>query len=476
MKIRTVGPILILCCAMLIAGCRKDDTKPENPDRRNLQEDKPLSSRALATELYELARMCYLWNYPWPDKKKFGLDSLFINEYAKVAALNNELEAIKALSPNKIDKWSSLDTGPDPLQPYYWVESGDHLYQSTFGLSVKRKINGTYYIASVNVSSPAANAGLRRGWEVISVGGLPVKGTAMKDVQSKFNVNGTLNLVIRNQTGYRSLSLVKAPYVYDPIPYSGIVDLVDEETKEREKIGYMIYDSFKGDEDNLEILDQQFISFKNNGIKKIIIDLRYNSGGSNQAAGRLLDNLAGARFEGQTSYSLKLNSILWGFSQITTSPWTLEQEAFLKARKAPDRVTSLYDYLKPLWSPIKFRNINTHIFEKICFIVSKETNSASLLVINSLKPYFDNNLIIVGQDTGTKNVTTVDFSLLPVEVRDERTYDVSLVVGYFSNVNRGIVDSERGITVDNNANVGDNPAFGFGPNEPCLERALNLLD
>lgn len=54
-------------------------------------------------------------------------------------------------------------------------------------------------------------------------------------------------------------------------------------------------------------IEEAFTSFKNANIDELIIDLRYNSGGSLATAAILLDKIAGFRYENQTHTYLRWN-------------------------------------------------------------------------------------------------------------------------------------------------------------------------
>lgn len=463
MKMRTVGPILILCCAMLIAGCRKDDAPPKDttPDRfLPGEEEDPTSFKALATELYQLAKISYLWNDNLPDEKAFNIEQ-YVNRYERNNKLQEALKTIKGCSPEDMDVWSDLWTGQSSISSYYRLEANDRLYAPLYGFSIKRLSGGKYYVASVEVDSPAERAQLRRGMEIISVDGKTIKGLPMSEAKGKFNMGGDITLRRSNEQEYH---IIPEYYEHDPIFSLGF----------EAGIVFMVYGNFDDDPDRLEDLDATFETIEDLNAKKIVIDLRYNSGGSNTAAERLLSHLAGAQYGGDVAYLLKTNSTLEALSKWKEGEPVSEIQSFLEKRTAPDGEGSLYDYFRPIWLPRRFKKLNNISFDKICFIVSKETNSASLLVINALKPFFKSNLFIVGQDTGTKGVMTVDLSLLPYEKKDKGVFDLSLVVAYFQNKDGQGIDPRRGIAVD--TNVVDDVTHDFDSNdEACRRAALSFL-
>jgi len=169
------------------------------------------------------------------------------------------------------------------------------------------------------------------------------------------------------------------------------------------QVGYLVYNGFTSDFD-LE-LNTVFQQFKAAGVSKIIVDLRYNGGGSVQTAIYLASMIYSTNTSKLFTKSV-YNSILTPY--ITT---TYGASFFLS--NFTDKINT---------TPINSLGIND-----IYFIVSGETASASELLINGLKPYMNvksvgtntygkyvASLTLQDYDSNNKLVTTHKYAMQPI--------------------------------------------------------------
>jgi carboxyl-terminal processing protease len=161
-----------------------------------------------------------------------------------------------------------------------------------------------------------------------------------------------------------SIELVKQQYTENPIY------IAETLTIEGQKIGYLMYNAFTRDFDSS--LNQAFAQFKADGITDLIIDLRYNSGGSVETAVDLSSMVTG-----------QFNNQLFA-----NETWNEDRQA---------------EYA----SPILFNNeiytgelINSLNLTKVYTLTTGSSASASELVINSLNPYI--NVRHIGDNTRGK--------------------------------------------------------------------------
>ena len=139
------------------------------------------------------------------------------------------------------------------------------------------------------------------------------------------------------------------------------------------KIGYLMYNQFVGNKTSL--VNESFGEFKNEGITDLIIDLRYNGGGSVATCTAIASMITG-QFKGKTFVKQNWNTKL-------TKYWNEKNPESL-INKFSDK----YDGSE---------QINSLNLEKVYIITTSESASSSELLINGLKPYID--VIHIGEIT-----------------------------------------------------------------------------
>ncbi|MFV8347500.1 S41 family peptidase [Flavobacterium sp. ZB4P13] len=139
------------------------------------------------------------------------------------------------------------------------------------------------------------------------------------------------------------------------------------------KIGYLMYNGFYSNYDNQ--LNEAFGYLKSEGITDLVLDLRYNGGGSVLTSTRLASMITGT-FTGKVFAKLEWN------------------------KKNSDNNTN---YLFP--DKIDATPINSLNRTTVYILTSKSTASASELIINGLKPYIP--VVQIGGLTYGKNVASI---------------------------------------------------------------------
>jgi len=148
-----------------------------------------------------------------------------------------------------------------------------------------------------------------------------------------------------------SIELVKQEYTENPVFISETLSI------EGQKVGYLMYNSFIRDFDPQ--LNAAFAQFKADGISNLILDLRYNSGGSVETAIDLSSMITG-QFNGQ----LFINE-----------EWNEDRQAEYAAPKL---------FNNEIHTGEAINNLNLN---RVYVITTSRTASASELVINGLDPY-----------------------------------------------------------------------------------------
>ena len=228
-------------------------------------------------------------------------------------------------------------------------------------------------IGYVYLESPAAKAGLRRGDVIVSVDGVTLNKNNYQQYMSTlfyagggetFKIGYRRKIFDEKQGGYDlvdgATTLTTGSYKNSPILNSMFIK---DKKENKFNIGYLVYLSFDLNfEEDLKYVIQQF---KAEGITDLILDLRFNNGGSVELARYLAASIAG------TSH---------------------RSDVFMKMQ----RNSGADEY-------IRFGDGDDLNLNSVRIICSEETASASELIINGLRG-IDFPVKLFGSRTEGKNV------------------------------------------------------------------------
>ena len=148
-----------------------------------------------------------------------------------------------------------------------------------------------------------------------------------------------------------------------------------------EKIGYLMYNAFTRDFDKQ--LNNAILELKTAGITNLILDLRYNSGGSVSTAIYLSSMITG-QFKGQL---------------FTKEHWNAKIQDYFEKNDPTSLVSNFTDKMSDGTA------LNHLTLTKLYVITTSSSASASELVINGLKPYI--TVKTVGKTTSGKYTASV---------------------------------------------------------------------
>jgi len=237
-------------------------------------------------------------------------------------------------------------------------------------------------LVDVYAPSPAADAGLQRGDEILAVdqgsGFVPVSqslagGGSINDLLGPADVGVKRGLRLRrNGTPDFDVTLTKRTVTIDPVPDGfGVQTLPLAGTT---GVGYLNLRTYITTADPQ--LRSAFAQFRAAGIQYYIVDLRYNGGGLVSISRLVNDLLGGARSSTDVQYNLSYN-----------------------ANKASRNSSTLFQPGDQSVQPVR-----------IAFLTTDGTASASEININTMKPYVFETAI-VGDDTYGKPVGQEAFDL-----------------------------------------------------------------
>jgi carboxyl-terminal processing protease len=243
----------------------------------------------------------------------------------------------------------------------------------------------------VKANSPAEAAGLVRGDIITKINGKQMTVDNYKDIIKELKENHTLEYKSVNPgdqtfSELKTVSLNTLEFSENPNHLHKVITAGDR------KIGYYVYTFFAGGpSESSQVYDNEmdeiFSDFKAQGITDLVLDLRFNSGGSESSSKNLASLIAKGINDTKTFARREYNK---GVED------AIKNDPGLGA-----------DYLITKFAA-KTSNIGDLLTDgRIYVLTSTRTASASELVINALKPYMD--VFIIGDTTYGKNVGSLSF-------------------------------------------------------------------
>lgn len=325
----------------------------------------------------------YLWQKNVPDLANNRFSS-FEDLYLHFRGFTSHESVFESLLYRPIDRFSwivddyvALENSFQGINLSNGMEFGNVLYKDG-----SKNVFG--YVRYVIPNSDAANKGILRGQIFNRVDGKQLTTDNYISLLFGDNTNYTLGFADYNDgnptSNGNSIALIKTQLQENPIAISKVI------TEGSKKMGYLMYNQFARNYDGQ--LNAAFANFKAENIDELIIDLRYNSGGS-VATATYLGSMITGQFTGQL-YSQEI----WNDKIMNANSPSLFFNNFKDEIRNVDGDEVVLQ-----------ENINSLNFNKVYFIVSNSSASASELVINSLSAYID--VRVIGRTTRGKQVGSI---------------------------------------------------------------------
>ncbi len=284
----------------------------------------------------------------------------FLNSYDDPETLFEYLRSPQDRFSLLVDDYVELENALNGVSLSNGMEFGLVLYPDGSG-------NVFGYVRYILPNTSAQTEGLRRGDIFNTIDGQQITENNFSDLLAPDSY--TIGLATFDGTTVtptnESASLIKTQYSENPILQSNTLMVSGM------KIGYLLYNGFTSEYDSQ--LNAVFSQFQTDGITELVIDLRYNGGGSVRTATYLASMITG-QFPNQLLY---------------TEEWNEDRQA---------------DNAENGTFPSSFANggegINSLNLNRVYILTTSRTASASELVINSLDPYI--TVMQVGDTTTGK--------------------------------------------------------------------------
>jgi carboxyl-terminal processing protease len=447
----------VLSVLLLTVSCSKEEA--------SLGEDFVISTNDEINDfIWKGLNLYYLWQEDVPtlaDNRFSNLEELFTffrgNESPE-ATFNSLLNR-----PGMVDRFSWI------VDDYVALENSFQGINLSTGMEfgLVRYANSSTnifgYVRYVLPNSSAETSGITRGMYFNTVNGAQLTDSNYRDLL--FSNATTLSIGL---AGYNSgnptansttISLSKTEIQENPIAIDTVIELGSK------KIGYLMYNQFVSSYN--QELNAAFNTFKAAAVDDLIIDLRYNGGGSTTTA-----NYLGSMITGQFPDQVYSQEV-WN-SKVTnaSSPEDFINNFPTRIIKNDSNNNAVID-----------ETINSLNLQRVYFIVTGSSASASELVMNSLNSYIEVNVIgskTVGKQVGS--ITLYDSDNLQrsgENLNTKHTYAMQPLVLEIKNKDginfpNGIIPGTNFTGIELSENIGELGTLG-DRSDPLLDRTLNFI-
>lgn len=413
-------------------------------------DDSPISSSLQVNDfVWRGMNTYYLWQKEVPDLDDYRFSDRnqyknFLENYSSPYTLFQHLR-----TNSTTDKFSVIYNDYSKLEG---VLSGNTLNNGVdFGLKFVSGNSGPVYgwVRYILPNSDAASKDIHRGDVFYAINGIPLNDSNYSDLLYQ-DITYTLNLADYNKDSNnnvtltpngKSVTLTKTNISENPILINKVL------TQNGHNIAYLMYNGFYSGYDNQ--LNTVFGEFKSQNATDLVLDLRYNSGGSINSATKLASMITG-QFSGQL---------------FAKQQWNDKAQSYFEDNDSSSLENLFYG------------NLNSLNLGKVYILTSKSTASASELVINCLKPYID--VVQIGDKTTGKNVGSITLYDSPTfgkyNINPSHKYAMQPIVLKIVNKD-GFGDYTSGITPSYSLPENLNFMGVLGqPDEPLLEKAISQI-
>ncbi|WP_299781448.1 S41 family peptidase [uncultured Formosa sp.] len=366
-------PYFYLCVLLLcFTNCAKDE------------DDSPVTVSDINDFVWRGMNTFYLYKDDVPNLS----DDRFESTAAYESYLNNfsspeDLFYSLLYNTDTEDRFSWITDDYIALEQYFNGESIIHGME--YGLVKLGSADTVFgYVRYVLPGTDAESKGIKRGDIFNSVDGVTLYYNSASDTNinlleadsykigmATYNNQGTLTTTDDVVTSTsEEIVLVKSTYTENPIYDQEVFEINGN------KIGYLMYNGFTGTDAFDSQLNTAFGTFKSEGVTNLVLDLRYNSGGSVSTATWLASMITG-QFTGDV---------------FVKEEWNSDWQLYFETNSPEDLLNPFVDVMEKTTTSnsVTFSETINHLnLSKVYVITSQSTASASELIINGLTPYID---------------------------------------------------------------------------------------
>ncbi len=406
MKMKTLTKLLLLLVLFsgIIVGC-KEDPIPE-PGK----EEASALTKKINGFIKDVMIDYYLWYKEMPDiDTRYEFDSKAYFE--KLLYVDDKFSLIT----DDIQSWENSVEGIE--KSYGWSLTLGRFTDNSGAPT------GTFFalVEFVYPETPAAIAGAKRGDMIYEINGADITENNYMDLFNSDNLSFTFGQYTESGiSNGKTASMTSLELNLNPVLFTNIIE------HEGHKIGYLFYAQFI-DKYN-DNLDTVFQYFQEQQITDLVLDLRYNGGGTSPATQQLCSSIAPVN-------EVNKNNV------IVTYQWNDKLQEYFSSNG--------------IMNNLELRFINTVPtklgLSKIHILTGQGTASASELLITGLKAYMD--VVTIGETTSGKYLGG-SISWKPEDMYDNSSYysdfdnwGLYIMMFRFAN-SQGVTDFKDGFAPD----------------------------
>lgn len=273
--------IIFISILSLLGSCKKDDVPSV------------ITPAEARDTLYYIMRQWYYWYNLMPSVTK--------ENYADPYLL------LEAMRYKELDRWSFVADYDEFIAEMEGTFVGH-------GIRIGLDENKQARIALIYNKSPLYSEGVRRGWIVEKVNNTDLAPIMIDQNTDAYNaLFGASNTTVTNTFLFKkpdgtevTIISQKASFTINTVLLCDTLQIKSESTGQKIVTGHLVLESFI--EPTETELATAFAYFKSMGVKDLILDLRYNSGGYLTIARQLASYIAGSGVTGTAFATLKYNS------------------------------------------------------------------------------------------------------------------------------------------------------------------------
>ncbi|WP_341228169.1 S41 family peptidase [uncultured Arcticibacterium sp.] len=428
--------LLPIISFLLTLACKEKNPEPidkTDPTEEPKEENPILANSPVNNWIYSSMKSYYYWEKEMVDLSQTDL-AIEPDSYFKSLLFEQ----------GETDRFSVMYASADAL-----TNSLNGL-NSIFGFSYKpfyadvARTRITFSISNSLKNSAAERLEIKRGDFITKVNGETITvdnyGTILKDLET---ATLTMGVYVGQEVvdSKKTLEITKELTQTKAVQHYEIINIGGK------KVGYFAYNQFLTSSD--KDVNQAFGEFKSQGIDELVVDFRYNPGGYISSA-----EIISSLIVKDINTSNLMTRQVWNEEQMASKPASSFETYFSTSNSSAGGTLNTLETL-----------------DRVYFLVSNGTASASEMVINNLKPYME--VILVGEHTYGKNVGSITIK----DTQEPKRWEWGMqpiVLKTFNAAGESDYGTKEGFAVDIEVQDAILPYKAFGdPDETLLYAALS---